>query len=155
MPIIVSTYIPHLLHSIFIRNNMLFKKEYNHLFFCFFSVLFIYLILFCFVFSFIFINWRLITWQYCSGFCHTLTWISHGFTCILHPDFLLYNIVLVLPYFDMNPPWVYMCSEIIIHWFKNEYCKNTYLLEADNLIENSCLDLYTIFQETKVTRNRK
>ena len=21
-----------------------------------------------------------------SGFCHTLTWISHGFTCIPHPD---------------------------------------------------------------------
>ena len=27
-------------------------------------------------FSFIFISWRLITLQYCSGFCHTLTWIS-------------------------------------------------------------------------------
>ena len=24
--------------------------------------------------------------QYCSGFCHTLTGISHGFTCIPHPD---------------------------------------------------------------------
>ena len=24
---------------------------------------------------------------------------------------LLYNIVLVLPYIDMNPPWVYMCSQ--------------------------------------------
>ena len=35
-----------------------------------------------FIFSFIFISWRLITLQYCSGFCHTLTWISHGFTCI-------------------------------------------------------------------------
>ena len=37
-------------------------------------------------FSFIFISWRLITLQYCSGFCHTLTWISHGFTCVSHPD---------------------------------------------------------------------
>ena len=37
-------------------------------------------------FSFNFISWRLITLQYCSGFCHTLTWISHGFTCIPHPD---------------------------------------------------------------------
>ena len=27
-------------------------------------------------FSFIFISWRLITLQYCSGFCHTLTWIG-------------------------------------------------------------------------------
>ena len=26
------------------------------------------------------------TLQYCSGFCHTLTWISHGFTCVPHPD---------------------------------------------------------------------
>ena len=40
----------------------------------------------CFLFfSFIFISWRLITLQYCSGFCHTLTWISHGFTCIPIP----------------------------------------------------------------------
>ena len=28
---------------------------------------------FSFFFSFIFISWRLITLQYCSGFCHTLT----------------------------------------------------------------------------------
>ena len=32
------------------------------------------------------ISWRLITLQYCSGFCHTLTWISHGFTCVPHPE---------------------------------------------------------------------
>ena len=31
-------------------------------------------------FSFIFISWRLITSQRCSGFCHTLTCISHGVT---------------------------------------------------------------------------
>ena len=40
-------------------------------------------------FPFIFISWRLITLQYCSGFCHTLTWISYGFTCIPHTDPLL------------------------------------------------------------------
>ena len=39
-----------------------------------------------FFFSFIFISWRLITLQYCSGFCHTLTCISHGFTCVPHPN---------------------------------------------------------------------
>ena len=39
-----------------------------------------------FIFSFIFISWRLITLQCCSGFCHTLTWISHGFTGVPHPD---------------------------------------------------------------------
>ena len=42
--------------------------------------------LYFFLPQFIFISWRLITLQYCSGFCHTLTWISHGFTCIPHPD---------------------------------------------------------------------
>ena len=39
-----------------------------------------------FFFLFTFISWRLITLQYCSGFCYTLTWISHGLTCIPHPD---------------------------------------------------------------------
>ena len=29
---------------------------------------------------------RLITLQYCGGFFHTLTWISHGYTCVPHPD---------------------------------------------------------------------
>ena len=37
-------------------------------------------------FPFIFISWRLITLQYCSGFCNTLTWISCGFTCVPHPE---------------------------------------------------------------------
>ena len=32
------------------------------------------------------INWRLITLQYCSGFSHTLTWISHRCTCVSHPE---------------------------------------------------------------------
>ena len=45
---------------------------------------FFYFILF--YFPFIFISWRLITLQYCSGFCDTLTWISHGFTCIYSPS---------------------------------------------------------------------
>ena len=39
-----------------------------------------------FFFLFIYFNWRLITLQYCSSFCHTLTWISHGFTCVPHPE---------------------------------------------------------------------
>ena len=54
-----------------------------------------------FFFPFIFISWRLITLQYCSGFCHILIWISHGFTCIPHPDppshLPLYLIPLGLP----------------------------------------------------------
>ena len=45
-------------------------------------------------FPFTFISWRLITLQYCSGFCHTLMWISHGFTCVPHSDcmWILYRL---------------------------------------------------------------
>ena len=39
-----------------------------------------------YLFIYFFISWRLIHLQYCSGFCHTLTWISHGYACIPHPD---------------------------------------------------------------------
>ena len=41
---------------------------------------------FFFFFFFFYISWRLITSQHFSGFCHTLTWIRHGVTCIPHPD---------------------------------------------------------------------
>ena len=34
----------------------------------------------------IYFNWRLITLQYCSVFCHTSTWISHGCICVPHPE---------------------------------------------------------------------
>ena len=60
-----------------------FMAMITHSCFFFFFKDFIYLFIY---FSFIFISWRLITLQYCSGFCHTLTWISHGFTCIPQPD---------------------------------------------------------------------
>ena len=35
---------------------------------------------------------------------------SSIFLFYLYLFILLYNSVLVLPYIDMNPPWVYMCS---------------------------------------------
>ena len=79
----------------------------------FFFLFFFYMAFF--FFPFIFISWRLITLQYCSGFCHTLTWISHGYTCIPHPDPLshlpLYWIPLGLPSTPgpstclMHPAW--------------------------------------------------
>ena len=40
--------------------------------------------LFCFVLFYF--NWRLITLQYCGCFRPTFTWISHGCTCVPHPD---------------------------------------------------------------------
>ena len=33
-----------------------------------------------------FFSWTLITLQYSSGFSHTLTWISHGCTCVAHSE---------------------------------------------------------------------
>ena len=36
------------------------------------------------LFFFFFFNWRLITLQYCSRFCHTFTWISLGCICVPH-----------------------------------------------------------------------
>ena len=60
--------------------------HYVSLYFLFIYLFFVVYRDFILFFSFIFISWRLITLQYCSGFCHTLTWISHGFTCIPHPD---------------------------------------------------------------------
>ena len=41
-------------------------------------------ILFCPHFLKIYFNWRLVTSQYCGGFCHIFTWISHGCTCVPH-----------------------------------------------------------------------
>ena len=41
----------------------------------------------------IYFNWSLITLQYCGGFCYTLTWISHGYTCFPHPKL-----------FSLSPP---------------------------------------------------
>ena len=70
------------------------------------------LVLFLCFFSFIFISWRLITLQYCSGFCHTLTWISHGVTCIPHPNHLSHL-----------PPHKFLC------FFKQEFFKNPILKE--------------------------
>ena len=35
-----------------------------------------------FFFLIIYFKWRLITSQYCGGFCHTSTWISQGCTCV-------------------------------------------------------------------------
>ena len=75
----------------------------------------IYLFFIFYFFSSIFISWKLITSQHFSGFCQTLTWISHGVTCIPHPDppshIPLHSIPLGLPSAPgpstclMHPTW--------------------------------------------------
>ena len=61
------------------------------------------------LFYFIFINWRLITLQHCSCFCHTLTWISHGFTCIPHPGPLFHLPLHPIPLGLPNAPGLSTC----------------------------------------------
>ena len=59
-----------------------------------------------FFFSFIFISWRIITSQHFSGFCHTWTWISHGVTCIPHPDHPSHlPLTRFLWVFPVHQPW--------------------------------------------------
>ena len=104
-------------------------KSYCYLIFTgeiFFSFFFVFLFIFYFL-----ISWRLITLQYSSGFCHTLTWVSHGFTCVPHPNspshLPLHPIPLGLPSApgpstclmhptwagDLFHPWEYTCFNAI------------------------------------------
>ena len=53
------------------------KSQQGKMELCCFFCLFV-----CFVFIYLFFTIFFI----CSGFCHTLKWISHGFTWIPHPD---------------------------------------------------------------------
>ena len=68
----IANFVPHI--SVFL---LLCAKMHVRTTWCSFFFLF---------FLFIFISWTLITLQYCTGFCHTLAWISHGFACIPHHD---------------------------------------------------------------------
>ena len=50
-----------------------FSFFFNVYFFISIMIIFSFLTIIRIFFSFIFISWRLITLQYCSGLCHTLT----------------------------------------------------------------------------------
>ena len=45
------------------------------------DTLYINSVLISFIFKINHFNWRIITLQYCNGFCHTSIWISHRYTC--------------------------------------------------------------------------
>ena len=69
----------------------------------------------------------LITLQYCSGFCHTLTWISHGFTCIPHPDppshLPLYPITRHPLFLDQPHTFIYIITLKNAFWWKKKRMK--------------------------------
>ena len=92
---------------------------------------------FNFVFKVIYFNWRPITLQYCSGFCHTLIWISHGCTCIPHPEPPSYLLPHPIPLGHPSAPalstlshasnldWQSI-SHMIIHMFQCYYFKSSH-----------------------------
>ena len=48
-------------------------------------------------------NWRLIALQYCVGFCHTSTWISHSYTYV--PSLLKFPPIFPTRTYSFHPNW--------------------------------------------------
>ena len=102
------------------------------------------------IYLFIVISWKLITLQYCSGLCHTLTWISLGYTCIPHPyppSHLGTNFLCEL----LEGVYAYL-STCSVFFFKNivAFCTTKicifisfYFLEDHFILE--CIELLKIF----------
>ena len=77
------------------------------------------------LFIIIIISWRLITLQHCSCFCHTLTWISHGFTCVPHCKSWEESLVYIttwtvrarfpLPMFSFSHIFSYICVCVCVY----------------------------------------
>ena len=59
------------MNTVFKENILSFMMEISHAVQC--TKYLVQEFFFNLFFPFIFISWRLITLQYCSGFCHTLT----------------------------------------------------------------------------------
>ena len=99
---------------------------------------------------FLFLNliWRLITLQYCSGFCHTFTWISHRCTWghqFWSPNY--YRIYFSLPFYPSR--FVFPGSEMLFsepqfetRWFFSIY-KQCFFFQKDFL--SVILDLWFCF----------
>ena len=143
-----------------------------------FFFLFLSFLIYFEFFSFIFISWRLITLQYRSGFCHTLTWISHGFTCVPHPDppshLPLHPIPLGLPSAPcpstclMHPAWAgdlfhprwYTCFNAVlskhVQWNiieQRSESRQVHLYAAQGQLKiNVCLEIQTHVRATKKSK---
>ena len=61
------------------------------------------------------ILYAFITWLFCVCVWRKLN--VYFFFFYLTGGYLLYNMVVVFPYIDMNQPWVYMCSPSLSHGY--------------------------------------
>ena len=75
---------------------------------------------------FIYFNWRPIALKYCSGFCHTLTWISHGCTGVTYPSFTfllsLFYLFCGIPVTNLLPylTWLNKMHKISVRDYNNQ-----------------------------------
>ena len=76
-----------------------------------------------FSFPLIYFNWRLITLEYCGGFCHTLTWISQWCTCVPHPSALALSVLS----HTSNLDW-WSVSHMVIHMLQCYSLKSSHPL---------------------------
>ena len=99
-------------------------------------------------FPFIYISWRLITLQYCSGFCHTLIWICHGFTCVPHPE-------------PPPPPFSPSCTTLVAYVFQNVndnsfdlviFCLQDFKCKNASAVSIICLYYFFFFFEKELAR---
>ena len=98
-------------------------------------------------FKLIYFNWRLIILQYCSGFSHTLTWISHGCTCvpILNPPLNSIPIpsLRVVLVHQLWVPCLFIKLGLVIYF---TYCNIHVLMLFSHIVPLSCsIGLYFCF----------
>ena len=117
-----------------------------------------------FFFSFsqlIYFNWRLITLQYCGGFCCTLTWISHGCTCVpqswtplpplspSHPSGWSQCTSFECLFHASNLNW-WSISHMVIYMFKCYSLKSSHpclLLQSSRVLDSSVQSLFRLFSK--------
>ena len=102
--------------------------------------------------QFIYFNWRLITLKHCSGFCHTLTWINNGCTCVPHPECPSHLPPHPIPQGHHSAPAVSALSHALnLDWWSISHMV-TYMFQCYSLKSSHTLTFNYYFFITKPTR---